>query len=62
MTDERVARGVALGIVAVFFVAEIISYVDPARSVPEPLYGLVVLAAGYLFGWKVMRDGRDDSD
>ena len=60
MTDEQLARWVALALLAVFLIFAAIAYLDPSRPIPDPLYPVALAAAGYLFGWRVHRGGKDD--
>lgn len=59
MSDERLARWVALGILIVFGAFAVIALLDSKRPIPDPLYPLAIAGAGYIFGWRLLRKGDE---
>lgn len=55
MGDDTIARAIALLVVALFMVAQVISYVNVTRPVPAELYPLTTMAVGYLLGHKFFK-------
>lgn len=60
MSDESIARVLALLIVGLFFVGQVFAYINPRRPVPAELYPLVTMAVGYLLGHRLLRDAEID--
>ena len=59
--QERLLRGIAVTVLAVWVLATLVQLVDPARQVPGTVNAITGLVVSALFGASVIRrNGKDD--
>ena len=59
---ERVLRGIAVTVTAVWVLATLVQVIDPARQVPSTVNVIMGMVVSALFGAAAIKSGRRNGD